>query len=84
MIGAPGDADYCATKFAVRGCTEVLMAELLESHIQVHLVHPGGIDTNITKGTAAEEESKVIATPRSERSRNPTNWPNSTATHSKT
>lgn len=62
MIGAPGNADYCATKFAVRGYTEVLMAELLDSHIQVHLVHPGGIDTNITKGTTVEAESKDLLT----------------------
>ncbi len=62
MIGAPGNADYCATKFAVRGYTEVLMAELDDSHIQVHLVHPGGIDTNIVKGTTAEEDAKELLT----------------------
>ena len=62
MIGAPGNADYCATKFAVRGYTEVLMAELANSHIQVHLVHPGGIDTNIVKGTTAEEDAKALLT----------------------
>lgn len=62
MIGAPGNADYCATKFAVRGYTEVLMAELDDSHIQVHLVHPGGIDTNIVKGTTAEEDAKSLLT----------------------
>lgn len=62
MIGAPGNADYCATKFAVRGYTEVLMAELDDSHIQVHLVHPGGIDTNIVKGTTAEDDAKALLT----------------------
>ncbi len=62
MIGAPGNADYCATKFAVRGYTEVLMAELDDSHIQVHLVHPGGIDTNIVKGTTAEDDAKSLLT----------------------
>jgi len=62
MIGAPGNADYCATKFAVRGCTEVFMAELADSHIQIHLVHPGGIDTNIVKGTSAEEGAAALLT----------------------
>jgi short-subunit dehydrogenase len=62
MIGAPGNADYCATKFAVRGYTEVLMAEMDASHIQVHLVHPGGIDTNIVKGTTAEDGAKALLT----------------------
>ena len=49
MIGAPGNADYCATKFAVRGYSEVLMGELDHTHIRVILVHPGGIRTNIVK-----------------------------------
>lgn len=49
MIGAPGNADYCATKFAVRGYSEVLMGELDDTHIRVILVHPGGIRTNIVK-----------------------------------
>ena len=40
---------YCASKFAVRGFTEALMAELNNSPIQVHLVHPGGIATNIAR-----------------------------------
>ena len=53
---------YCATKFAVRGYTEVLMAELDDSHIQVHLVHPGGIDTNIVRGTTVEEEARALLT----------------------
>lgn len=67
MIGAPGNADYCATKFAVRGYTEVLMAELADSHIQVHLVHPGGIDTNIVKGTTVEDGARdLLTTPPAE------------------
>ena len=67
MIGAPGNADYCATKFAVRGYTEVLMAELADSHIQIHLVHPGGIDTNIVKGTTAEDGARdLLTTPPAE------------------
>ncbi|OUS28217.1 short-chain dehydrogenase [Gammaproteobacteria bacterium 45_16_T64] len=49
LIGTPNHADYCASKFAVRGFTEALMAELDSSHIQVHLVHPGGIATNIAR-----------------------------------
>jgi short-subunit dehydrogenase len=62
MVGAPGNADYCATKFAVRGYTEVLMAELDDSHIQVHLVHPGGIDTNIVKGTTVQDDAGALLT----------------------
>ncbi|MEM8708466.1 MAG: SDR family NAD(P)-dependent oxidoreductase [Actinomycetota bacterium] len=60
LIGAPGNADYCATKFAVRGYTEVLMAELDDSHIQVHLLHPGGIDTNIVQGTTVADDDEAM------------------------
>ena len=49
LVGTPNHSDYCGSKFAVRGYTEALMAELLTSPIQVHLVHPGGIDTNIAR-----------------------------------
>lgn len=51
MIGAANAADYCASKFAVRGFTEAFRAELTEihPHIQIQLVHPGGIATNIAR-----------------------------------
>lgn len=49
LIGTPHQSDYCAAKFAVRGFTEALMVELIESKIQVHLLHPGGIATNIAQ-----------------------------------
>lgn len=49
LIGTPNHADYCASKFAVRGFTEALMSELQESAIQVQLLHPGGIATNIAQ-----------------------------------
>jgi butyryl-CoA dehydrogenase len=50
LVGTPNSSDYCASKFAVRGFTESLMVELQESAVSVHLVHPGGINTNIAKG----------------------------------
>lgn len=54
LIGTPFNADYCATKFAVRGFTEALMVELHDTPIGVHLVHPGGIKTNIAKSSNSE------------------------------
>ncbi|GGY85324.1 SDR family NAD(P)-dependent oxidoreductase [Marinobacter zhanjiangensis] len=56
LVGTPNSSDYCASKFAVRGFTESLMVELEESPISVHLVHPGGIRTNIAKGAVKGEE----------------------------
>ncbi|UAA38974.1 SDR family oxidoreductase [Paraneptunicella aestuarii] len=54
LIGTPNHADYCASKFAVRGFTEALMCELQESPIQVHLLHPGGIATNIAQANESQ------------------------------
>lgn len=65
LVGTPFNSDYCATKFAVRGFTESLMVELLNTPISVHLVHPGGIKTNIAKNNAehgAEFEAKYLKT----------------------
>lgn len=57
LTGSPSQSDYCATKFAVRGLTEALAVELIDSPIGVHLVHPGGIATNI----ARSENSKAFS-----------------------
>lgn len=56
LVGTPSSSDYCASKFAVRGFTESLMVELEGTPISVHLVHPGGIKTNIAKDTEGGEE----------------------------
>jgi len=64
LIGTPGTSDYCASKFAVRGFTESLMVELADTPISVHLVHPGGIKTNIAKDSkkGPEFEAKYLKT----------------------
>ncbi len=51
LIGLPTQASYCATKFAVRGFSESIRAELAEQNIGVTSVHPGGINTNIVKSS---------------------------------
>lgn len=64
LIGPPNHSDYCASKFAVRGFTEALMVELRESPVSVHLVHPGGIATNIARSQASQPFSrKYLSTP---------------------
>lgn len=47
LIAPPGNATYCASKFAVRGFTEALRHELEDTNINVSVIHPGGIKTNI-------------------------------------
>jgi short-subunit dehydrogenase len=49
LIGLPTQASYCATKFAVRGFSEALWAELHDAKIGVTIVHPGGVRTNIVR-----------------------------------
>ncbi len=50
IIAPPGNAAYCASKFAVRGFTEALRHELADTGITVSCVHPGGVATNIARG----------------------------------
>lgn len=49
LAGPPNHSDYSASKFAVRGFTEALAAELLHTKVRAYTVHPGGIDTNIAR-----------------------------------
>ncbi len=49
LHGMPTQSDYSASKFAVRGFTEALMVEFSKSPIQIHSLHPGGINTNIAQ-----------------------------------
>jgi len=55
LLAQPGMSAYCASKFAVRGFTETLRAEMLGAGhpVRVTVVHPGGVKTNIA--TAAFE-----------------------------
>jgi NAD(P)-dependent dehydrogenase (short-subunit alcohol dehydrogenase family) len=50
FIGVPGQSSYCATKFAVRGLSEALYAELSGTNIGVTSVHPGAVSTGIVAG----------------------------------
>jgi len=47
LVAPPGNAAYCASKFAVRGFSESLAHELAGSNVRVSTVHPGGIRTPI-------------------------------------
>lgn len=62
LVGMPHNADYCASKFAVRGFTEALAIEFHDSPISIHCVHPGGIATNIARKEAGQAFSKKYLT----------------------
>lgn len=54
LIGVPGQAAYCASKFAVRGFTEALRQELHGSNVAVTVVFPGGVRTNIARSSRTD------------------------------
>lgn len=51
ILGIAEQTAYCTSKFAVRGFTESLRMELLDSNVVPLSVHPGGIKTNIAKSS---------------------------------
>jgi butyryl-CoA dehydrogenase len=54
VYGLAGIAEvtaYCASKFAVNGLNQCLIQEFRNTNLTVHSVHPGGIDTNITRNS---------------------------------
>jgi short-subunit dehydrogenase len=52
-IGPPGEATYAATKHAVHGWTTAVRAELRGSGIDLTLVLPAVVDTELAAGTAS-------------------------------
>ncbi|UQU68624.1 SDR family oxidoreductase [Couchioplanes caeruleus] len=53
LIAPPGQSAYSSSKFALRGLSEVLRSELLESGVGVTTVHPGGVRTRIAESARA-------------------------------
>lgn len=65
LAGMPTNSAYSAAKFAVKGFTDVLKAELLRTNVQVSSVHPGGIKTNVARNSrisATQDVAKAKAT----------------------
>lgn len=55
VMGFPGEAVYCATKFAQVGFTQALDRELRPRGIKVGVVCPGGVKTEFAIGTGRTE-----------------------------
>jgi len=51
LIAPSEQTAYVSSKFAVRGFTESLRAELSETRVAVSCVHPGGVKTNIARNS---------------------------------
>jgi short-subunit dehydrogenase len=61
MIAPPGQAAYCASKFAVRGFTEALRHEMEGTNVAVSAVHPGGVRTNIVNSARISSGTTMTA-----------------------
>ena len=64
LFGLPWHAAYSASKFGLRGISEVLRFDLKRHHIGVSLVCPGGVDTGLVNTLEIEgidTSSPVIA-----------------------
>lgn len=62
LVGVPLQSSYCASKFAVRGFSEALGAELVGTKVGISSVHPGGVATNIAAASRhnADAESEAL------------------------
>ncbi|MGY1686669.1 SDR family NAD(P)-dependent oxidoreductase [Geodermatophilus sp. SYSU D00867] len=72
FMAQPTLSAYCASKFAVRGFTEVLRTEMIAGGhpVQVTVVHPGGVKTNIASATVAEARAQGLELSPAELARN--------------
>lgn len=60
LVGVAEQVPYCTTKFAVRGFTESLRMELMDTGVEVYCVHPGGINTNIYRNAVHYEKNAAL------------------------
>ena len=57
LIAPAEQTAYTSSKFALRGFTESLRAELRETNVDVSCVHPGGVKTNIVRNSRVGEST---------------------------
>jgi short-subunit dehydrogenase len=58
LIGFPTKSAYCASKFAARGFSESLRAELFRSGVGVTCVYPGAVRTNLIRNSRTWNREK--------------------------
>lgn len=61
IIGVADQVPYCTSKFAVKGFSEALRMELMETKVVVTCVHPGGIKTNIAKNAIHYGDNEILS-----------------------
>jgi NAD(P)-dependent dehydrogenase (short-subunit alcohol dehydrogenase family) len=70
-LAQPSLSAYCTSKFGVRGFTETLRGEVLAAGhpVQVSVVHPGGVRTNIANASLREAEELGLEVTEEQRAR---------------
>jgi short-subunit dehydrogenase len=61
LLGFPTKSPYCAAKFAVRGFSEALRAELAGSSVGLTCVYPGPVATDLVRRGRAWDAAKQAA-----------------------
>jgi short-subunit dehydrogenase len=64
LIGFPTKTGYCAAKFAVRGFSEALRAELHGSRVGLTCVYPGPVATGLIRNSRHWDDAKKVAEAR--------------------
>jgi NADP-dependent 3-hydroxy acid dehydrogenase YdfG len=59
-VGLPGGATYCATKHAVVGVSEAVRHELRGTGVEISIVMPGLVSTELTSGLGETRGIKVV------------------------
>jgi len=62
--GYPKQSAYTASKHALRGMTKSLAEELNGSHISVHMICPGGVDTEMVSNVRPDINKEEMIEPR--------------------
>src|SRR5271169_6302703 len=57
--GIPGGATYCATKHAVVGLSEAIRAEIHGTNVEISVVMPVGVNTELYSGLPAPRGFKT-------------------------
>jgi 3alpha(or 20beta)-hydroxysteroid dehydrogenase len=60
LRGSPGAIAYSATKWALRGMTKAVAADLAHKKIRANSVHPGPIDTDMLKVRTSEQNAERL------------------------
>jgi cyclopentanol dehydrogenase len=55
LVGRPGFSAYCASKGAIRLFTKAIAAELAADNIRANSLHPGLVETDMTRGLLVDK-----------------------------